>query len=99
MAMVKARVTWSMFQWNVVISGVRKMLQAYSAPRAICRITAARAIPQRLLCMCGILLTGSGQARALFARHTCDAERRQGELRSETLCYRDDERFLSQLPK
>ncbi len=47
MAIVNASVTWSMFHLKVVINGVRNMLHAYSAPRAICKTTAARAIPQR----------------------------------------------------
>jgi hypothetical protein len=48
MAIVKVSVTCEMVQPNCLTSGVRKTLQAYTAPKAICMQTPATAISQRL---------------------------------------------------
>src|SRR5579864_6018465 len=46
-ANVKFNCTWVSVQCSVRISGILNTLQPYTAPRQICMITAATAIPQR----------------------------------------------------
>src|SRR6476619_4515302 len=48
MAMVKVSVTCEMVQPNARVRGILKTLHAYTAPSAICMMTPAKAITQRL---------------------------------------------------